>query len=497
MTRTRIITFLIVALFLLLFIGLIDIADAACTNVSAPGSWVPASDLTCLTLDGANTKFDCVGYEINGNASIGLIIMNATNVTVTGCNVTNSSIGVYLYNATNVTISGGVIHGDKYAEGLAPAVMVALGVDVNISGNRFNVNDGLSPCLWDSAATRVSVYNNIFNCSYEVRGAPSGANMTFNVSNQSGTRITGSGNIGGNYYGQCTDNNYDGFCDTPHNLANVTGAASGYIDYLAYSMNYSSDALPPLVKIVWPEDSGTTAHAGITFKYNVSDTLPVAWCQLWDDFGGTWAADAGRNSTNITKLIVSEFAEKGAVSGTFTWATYCCDNKGQCNFSLNATFTNTIVGGVSPASSGGSSGSTTNINFLKINISAGEINNVMLYPLNTEWKFVITSQRELTQCECKNFTCSVTKTQFRVQKNMSGIVENELYYYVSDTCLVRDMSGSWATIPVKLHVLNAGIYYPMNVTLGNDAVAEDGKGIRYAAIITFFGIIYVGYRRGI
>ena len=94
--------------------------------------------------------------------------------------------------------------------------------------NRVQNNSGYGVYLETSSSNKF--YNNILNNSANVYFAGTIYANSWNTTNQIGTRIIGTGNIGGNYWSgysdTCADGNSDGFCDVPLTLA------ANNIDYL-------------------------------------------------------------------------------------------------------------------------------------------------------------------------------------------------------------------------------------------------------------------------
>jgi len=138
----------------------------------------------------------------------------------------------------------------------------------------------------------------------------------FNTTKQSGTRIYSNGDyIGGNYYtnsigngysDNCSDSDYDGFCDDPLNLFN--GLAW---DYLPYSDEYFSIILNS------PPNQTTTNDPTPDFNFTVSGTASSYSCELFINNTGYGTATA---NNNIATIIT---ANQSLSDGTYSWYINC------------------------------------------------------------------------------------------------------------------------------------------------------------------------------
>jgi uncharacterized repeat protein (TIGR01451 family) len=96
-----------------------------CPIINAPGSYMmtanftgafnPAPDgvfsvppyFSCVYINSSDVDFDCAGYSIIGNNSFrvqGIVINNASNITVRNCNVVNHSIGYHVFESSVVNL---------------------------------------------------------------------------------------------------------------------------------------------------------------------------------------------------------------------------------------------------------------------------------------------------------------------------------------------------------------------------------------------------------
>ena len=118
--------------------------------------------------------------------------------------------------------------------------------DSRIEGNRAYGIYLISYSYIQSSANKF--YNNLFNQTNNIGFSGIYAN-SWNTTNRPGTRVVGSGNIGGNYWTNSAGNGYsdicqdttpaDRFCDNPYNVTNSVSCTPGVncgnnVDYLPY-----------------------------------------------------------------------------------------------------------------------------------------------------------------------------------------------------------------------------------------------------------------------
>lgn len=495
-------------------VSAVDFSD--CLKILQNGTYEQTADIiasdnhTCVDINASDVLIDCKGHKIDGSGAtwadqIGIrayggSIIGLKNVSIQNCVLSNwSYLSIWHPNTNDSILRNSILQG----KGAIYSLAYGLCVNNSIYNNTFLSTATETSYLWlvrtGAVGKETKVYNNVFNTTYTypIQGALE--NVTANTTNQSGTRRFTSGNLGGNFYTNptatgysdtCTDNNYDGFCDTNWSA-----------DYLPYSMNYSDDELPPRITLQQPEDNYQTENTHITFKYTPDDVgLPIAWCQLWDDVDGTWSADSNRNDTVIEDNITNQFSEKTIAVGEYTWATYCCDNKNNCNYSTNYTLTIKQASG--GGGNGGGGGGKGEIIIPGINATANEINNFIFYPIWTEWYFQVESARELTLCQCENFSCKVSGTQLIFQTNITE--QNILYWDISDDCVIRDIGNEYMKIPVTVNVINIGVYYPtknLSAPVKSDLLFKTEQdtttGVRYMGLAFIGAIIFAGWRYAI
>jgi hypothetical protein len=184
------------------------------------------------------------------------IILLKDSVNISGWN--NNFSQLLIGNAVNSLINNIT----QYSTVINNRLNIIGGENITITNCTFN---NVSISLGNS--TNLSVFNNLFNTSnLDIVDVI----YNFNTSKKVGTRKYSSGiNIGGNYYTNylrtgtsdtCTDNDYDGFCDSAYSLG-----YSNY-DYLPLSDEY--DLIPPTY-------NGTGTISGIKYGQNVIFSMNV------------------------------------------------------------------------------------------------------------------------------------------------------------------------------------------------------------------------------
>ena len=165
------------------------------------------------------------------------------------------------------------------------------------------------------------VYNNLFNNTYG--DFISWGDVIWNTTRQIGKRIYSAGTeIGGNYWTNpagngysdtCTDNDKDGFCDSPYD----TGVG---IDYLPLSDEYAPPNLPPEITIFSPLNQ--SYYGSIDFAFKAVDDLDEnfmirAYLNNELDYKNT-------SYQNDTQISYSKFLPMG----TYNFTVYAEDSYG-------------------------------------------------------------------------------------------------------------------------------------------------------------------------
>ncbi len=205
--------------------------------------------------------------------------------------------------------------------------------------------------MGNTATTPAKIYNNLLNNTGNV--GMTGANyITFNTTNQTGTRIFSSGtNIGGNYWTNstgtgysdtCTDADKDGFCDSALNISNMIACSgadcANFTDYFPYSDEYSngtvgnSTIMTPIAPI---NNAKNTTTRTIQFKFNATflGGVPVN-CSLWTN-ETSWSSKQ-LNQTPVYNKSIMNITYTFVGDGNYTWSISCWDQNSQ-NFTANRT----------------------------------------------------------------------------------------------------------------------------------------------------------------
>jgi len=295
-----------------------------------------------IILCGANdSTLDNVDYS--GSNKNGIYILNANNISFSNCDISNARTGIYTENANNVTIV------DSSFNGSANNIRFYISKDIEINNITSTNADGYGLSLYGTtdnvttynsnfadngdagiqvhlSATNVQSYNNLFNQTTPAEGIYILNANDWNTTEQSGTRIIGSGtDISGNayingsgtgYYYSCDDTDTDGFCDDPYDLENNAGGScsSDNCDYNPLSDEYSAaDYLTFNITLVGESDvasNGTTEdiefNASGTTESNVEPCVVSGSCQ-----------------NDGSSIAIFEFTNTGSVA--LNW-TVCIDS---------------------------------------------------------------------------------------------------------------------------------------------------------------------------
>lgn len=205
-------------------------------------------------LDGSTLGIDIRGFNTNNlliqdgyiyNYWRGISI-NSDNTTIKNLIVDgSSSSGIYSigtnYNIINNTIKNGNIGMELQSSN----------ANNNVTLN--NIINNTNAIKFRTTSYPINIYNNLINSSNYTIDLQ-GKLVSFNTTNQTGTRIYSDGTqIGGNYWTNstggysdiCTDTDEDGFCDSPLNLTNMQPCTAGTdcdenaTDYLPLSDEYA------------------------------------------------------------------------------------------------------------------------------------------------------------------------------------------------------------------------------------------------------------------
>ncbi|RLF66849.1 MAG: hypothetical protein DRN30_01385 [Thermoplasmata archaeon] len=241
-----------------------------------------------MTLSSSNITLENI--TIVPESNYGIRIDSSNNVTIDNVSVINATptYGIMLYSSDNVNVTNSVSNG-------ATAIGLYYTSNSHISNSEFT---GVTMCMYlqnsnnniihSSRFTECSrgiqiqidtsegnlFYNNFINATYDIYVEYAESSNTpktnyWNTTKTSGTNIVGGNYIGGNFYAKpdgtgysenCTDSDFDGFCDDPYQID------TNNIDYL------------PLYKVkAGPHIIGVEAR-DLVYSYGGSYQVNVTVC---------------------------------------------------------------------------------------------------------------------------------------------------------------------------------------------------------------------------
>jgi parallel beta-helix repeat protein len=277
-------TLISVALFLFFFSLISNVYAAtpisSCTVINSPGEYVLVNDILdytgdyCIKIQVNDVTLNCQWHTIDGIDGFGStgidIGSGISNVNITNCIIRDWEQGIYLepYYSENITLINNTfisnymganffqlefadIINNTFYQNTRAGLYFSYGCGLNIHDNIFRDNNyGIEFFQVPDCAPRDSIqvtpgyiYNNIFNNTENIYIYDTSTIYYYyyywNVTKQSGSNIWNPslGYIGGNlwtnpsntgYSDNCTDADYDGFCDQPYNLF----SDGSNIDYL-------------------------------------------------------------------------------------------------------------------------------------------------------------------------------------------------------------------------------------------------------------------------
>jgi len=84
----------------------------------SPNDAAPLANFTCVKINASNVVFDCAGYNITGNSSTGttygILPINASNVTVKNCHVSNYTYGIDAHLVRTSTLSNNTAYSNTF-----------------------------------------------------------------------------------------------------------------------------------------------------------------------------------------------------------------------------------------------------------------------------------------------------------------------------------------------------------------------------------------------
>lgn len=291
----RILSSTVLSLFAVILISSISFAldISTCTNLNSANTVYDLtanvnSTATCMNISANNVTLDCHGFTINYSTSAtGYGINNQNgyhNSTIRNCVIVQGSTSSYSYSIYhldsyyNKIFNNSILTYGSFSSGIWLEGDMDYTKNSNISNNSIETSGYYASAIslfWDDTNTivfnslkttgssasgididrtsYVMIYNNLINASKTPIMIYSASYLSFNTSNQTGTRIYSNGNrIGGNYYTNstgngfsdtCNDTDNDGFCDSYYDVNSRSACSAGTcgnnVDYLALSNNYS------------------------------------------------------------------------------------------------------------------------------------------------------------------------------------------------------------------------------------------------------------------
>ena len=184
--------------------------------------------------------------EIYGNSYGGVSFASDIRGTVKNCTIHDLTyIAIHSNFGHNLTVENNTIY--NYDRGLDYGVYLSNTRNASVSKNRITnlTNHG----IYISNTWNTTLWDNFLNNTNNVEFKNTIEWNRWNITEIAGTRIYGSGNLGGNYWANasgsgysdsCTDGDADNFCDDPLILTNMvictpTVNCSGNTDYLPYA----------------------------------------------------------------------------------------------------------------------------------------------------------------------------------------------------------------------------------------------------------------------
>ncbi len=161
--------------------------------IGAPNNASPLTNSTCVKIAASNVTYNCNGFNITNNATVGTtygILVNGSlsNVTIQNCPlVTNYSYGIYVYQSN----ASAIVNSTAYNDSL-------VGIDLNSSSNCSITNStGFSPSGYGLYlnVTRNSFFNNSIGVSISGYGLSIQSSSNFTLINSTGTSNSQAGII--------------------------------------------------------------------------------------------------------------------------------------------------------------------------------------------------------------------------------------------------------------------------------------------------------------
>ncbi len=293
-----------------------------CTTITTPGYYymdtniIDADSSPCINIEANDVVLDCNGYKIDGNGEaqegiyIRRISSNNTNITIRNCTISDwSSRGIYMWRANyNILENLNIVSNPNRG------VYLRDSHNNNITNSRF-VNNSRGIRVYSSSNN--TIYNNLFNDTYNFSFAGTIYNNTWNMSKTSEENIVRGVNLGGNFWANlngtgfsqtCNDADWDEICDENYTLT------VGNIDYLPLAV---PDLIPPNgshFAIFGGRDGAITNNVNIIFTINATDNIQLSQVTLY-----IWNSSGNLVFPLQTVSISGLFAEVSWPEYTFTY----------------------------------------------------------------------------------------------------------------------------------------------------------------------------------
>ncbi len=180
--------------FLFTFIAVSVCAHAVATNISTcyfnisfPGEYtlnqtINSTQESCINITTSNVSLDCKGFWMNGSVNNTGIFVNASNITISNCNITGFKKSIGVYNSANITVINATLEGNNLAFGGSSYGVYFSGVSYGTVLNSTARNYSMSGIYFNTTSR-----SNITNCT-------SYSNMEFFSSYDSGITLEVSSN---------------------------------------------------------------------------------------------------------------------------------------------------------------------------------------------------------------------------------------------------------------------------------------------------------------
>ncbi|MBI4439127.1 hypothetical protein HY640_04300, partial [Candidatus Woesearchaeota archaeon] len=196
------------------------------------------------------------------------------------------------------------------------------------------------------------------------------------------------------YLADAIPGNLISFLNTTKNMSNINAqynlgltmtrwAPVSAVQWVTYSYTKPSDTVPPLVKLLLPENFGNVSSSEVLFNFTAYDVDGLNHSELLINFSGTFE----QNNTNFTRPVFTGINTSVNVTlppeGSFNWSVRVCDFWGNCN-SSTSNFTVFLDRTAPNASLVGISNGTAFSGAMSINAS---VNDTLTHVMSVYFRF--------------------------------------------------------------------------------------------------------------